>query len=240
MKDLSARCVALLCTAACATVAVVTVWPTDRYVRTDDRNADGRPDVWRQYDDRGQLTEVAIDSNFDGLSDIQEYYDRGVLVRRESDRNFDDEVDLVEEFDAATHEPIRSVVDLDYDGSADLLVLFRDGRPVFAERARPLTINLRQRSEIAAHDSQVVRRGRVGPLVQLADPFRRDTAVRGTHAVAGNADDGVGLSTSSGLSAADVETVSPLVSSTQLVTSDVQPGALTSSSRRSPRGPPLS
>src|SRR5579864_2573753 len=115
MERWSVRWVASLCTVACATVAVVTMWPTDRQVRTADRNADGRPDVWRHYDNRGRLVEVAVDSNFDGRSDVEEYYDDGALVRRESDRNFDDRVDLVEEFDALTHEQIRSVVDLDYD-----------------------------------------------------------------------------------------------------------------------------
>jgi hypothetical protein len=238
MKASLTRCAALLCTVACVTIAVVTVSPAGRYVRTEDRNADGRPDVWRQYDDRGRLTQVAVDSNFDGRSDIEEYYDRGALIRRESDRNFDDQVDLVEEFDAATHEEIRSIVDLDYDGSADLLVLFRDGRPAFAQRARPLTVNLRQGAEIPARDSQLVRRGGLGPLVPLTDPFRRDTAVRGTRAGAGNADDSVGLSTSGGQPAAAVTTVNPLASSTELVTSDVQPRALTSSFPRSPRGPP--
>jgi len=240
MKELLARSVALLCTVACATVAVFTVWPTDRHVRSADRNGDGRPDVWRQYDNRGQLIEVAVDSNFDGRSDIQEYFDHGVLVRRESDRNFDDQVDLVEEFDAATHEQIRSVVDLDYDGSADLLILFRDGRPVFAERARgPLLTTDPQRAEIAARDSQFVHRIGGDPLVQLTDPFRRDTAVRGTHGAAASSDDCVSLSTSRGRPAAGVETVSPPACVTLLVTSDVQPGALTSFLPRSPRGPPI-
>jgi hypothetical protein len=242
MKALLARYVALLCTVACATVAVVTVWPTDRQVRTEDRNADGRPDVWRQYDSRGQLTEVDVDSNFDGRPDIREYYAGGELVRRESDRNFDDQVDLVEEFDAATHEEIRSVVDLDYDGSADLLILFRDGRSVFTERARahPLTTNLRQGTEIAAHGSPFIRRAGVGPLEQLTDPFRGDTAIRRTRATAANSDECVGLSTEGGLPVAGVETVGPLASSTPLVTSNVRPVVHTSSFPWSPRGPPLS
>jgi hypothetical protein len=224
---------------ACAATAVVTVWPTGPHVRAADRNADGRADIWRHYDNRGQLIEVAVDSNFDGRSDIQEYYDGGVLVRRESDRNFDDHVDLVEEFDVATHEEIRSVADLDYDGRADLLVLFRDGRPAFAERARPLTTDL-QHAEMAANDSQFARQGGAGVLVPLLDPFLRDTAVRETHSAAGSADACVGLSTSGGLPTAGMRTVSPLASSTPLVTCDIQPGTLTKSFPRSPRGPPLS
>ncbi|HEV3060696.1 MAG TPA: hypothetical protein VGY48_20800 [Vicinamibacterales bacterium] len=241
MKALSARCVALLCTVACATVAIVTLGgSTDRRVRTEDRNADGRPDVWRQYDLGGQLAEVAIDTNFDGRSDIQEYYGRGGLVRRESDRNFDDRVDLIEEFDEATHEQIKSVVDLDYDGSADLLVLFRDGRPVFAQRAGPRAIQLPQPSESAPHDSERADRRAADPLAGLADPFRGRAAVRGAAAADANAigDECLGPSTS-GLPVAGVETVDPRACSTALVFGDVHAAAHTSLLPRSPRGPPL-
>jgi hypothetical protein len=104
-------------------------------ISTDDRNGDGRPDVWRTFDAAGHLVEVAVDSNFDGRSDVREIYADGNLVRRESDRNYDDRVDLIEDFDEITHEHVRSEVDADFDGSADLLVLFRDDRPVYSEWA---------------------------------------------------------------------------------------------------------
>ena len=59
-------------------------------------------------------------------------------MRRDSDRDFNDRVDLVQEFDPTTHEHVRTVVDVDSDGTADLLVLFQDGRPVFSTgRIRP-------------------------------------------------------------------------------------------------------
>src|SRR4029077_2909888 len=115
-------------------VAALELWPATRLVRTVDQNGDGRPDVWRHYDNRGQLTEVDVDTNFDGRPDIEEYYERGVLVRRESDRNFNGQADLLEEFDVDTHGHTRSVVDTDYDGTADLLVFFRDNRPVFSKQ----------------------------------------------------------------------------------------------------------
>jgi hypothetical protein len=239
MKELSTRCVALLCVVFIATVAAVSVWPTPRDVRAEDRNGDGRPDIWRQYDDREQVTEVSVDSNFDGRSDIQEYYDRGVLVRRESDRNFDDHVDLVEEFDGATREHVRSVIDVDYDGIADLLVLFHNGRPVFSRQAHPLTVDLRPRGAISTYDFQLARRRATDPLAPLTDPFRTDTTVRGTRAASSSADC-VGLSTSGGLPGSSVEAVSPMPSSARLVARDVQPHALTLLLPRSPRGPPLS
>src|SRR5262249_39939648 len=113
--------------------------------------------------------------NFDGRPDIQEYYERGVLVRRESDRNFNGQADLIEEFDVETRGQTRSVVDLDFDGTADLLVLFRDGQPVFSKRSggasRQVTAARFAGAEPAATD-----------LVPLTDPFASDTAVRATHA----------------------------------------------------------
>src|ERR1700729_2648150 len=111
--------------------AAVSLWPPAGYIRTEDHNGDGRPDVWRAYDRNGQLFEVAVDTNFDGRSDVHEYYERGTLVRRESDRDFNDRVDLIEEFDPATREQLRSLEDVDDDGIADLLVLFQGGQPVF-------------------------------------------------------------------------------------------------------------
>jgi hypothetical protein len=249
MKVSPARCVALLCTVACATVTIDAVWsdavwsgavwPTGRTVRTEDRNADGRPDVWRQYDLRGQLAEVAIDTNFDGRSDIQEYYGRGGLVRRESDRNFDDRVDLIEEFDEATHQQIKSVVDLDYDGSADLLVLFRDGRPVFAQRAGPRAIQLPQAAESASSDSERADRRAADPLARLADPFRGRAAVRGTATANAIARECLTPSTSGSLPVGGVETADPRACSTARVSGDVHAAAYTSLLPRSPRGPPL-
>src|SRR5580765_2076236 len=123
-----------ICVVVCAAAASLSWWARGD-VRAEDQNHDGRPDVWRAYDRQGRLASVALDTNFDGRSDVQEYYERGALVRRESDRNFNDRVDLVQEFDATTREALRSVVDVDFDGTADLLVVFQGGQPVFSKWA---------------------------------------------------------------------------------------------------------
>jgi len=223
----------------CAIVAVAQVWPIGRQVRTDDRDRDGRPDIWRQYDRRGQLIEVAIDSNRDGRSDIAEYYDRSALLRRESDRNFNGQVDLVEEFDPATHEHVRSVVDIDFDGTADLLVLFHDGQPVFSKEAHPLTVNwTRQRGEVAGHDAHNGRDEGPDVLAPLTDPFRTDTSVRGW-LVASNPDGCVGLSTSGGLPCPCVDIATPMAPAARLVALLDPPSAPTVRLPHSPRGPPL-
>ncbi len=239
MKTFSAWGVALLCVVTCGTVAKVSAWLDVPRVRVEDQNGDGRPDAWYQYDDRGQIAEVAIDSNFDGRSDIHEYFERGTLVRRESDRNFDDRIDIVEEFDPATHEQTRAVVDVDYDGTADLLVLFQNGRPVFWKHAaRARGTSSKARREIAARGSRKARGNGASRLAPLTDPFRGDLAVRRTRSTAASPDDCVGLSTSGGLPGSGAEAVSPLTPSTPLLSGDVRPSPHRSSFPRSPRGPP--
>ena len=230
----------LLFVGVLATVSAAQLWPAARDVRTEDHNGDGRPDVWRHYDHSGQLTDVAVDTNFDGRADVHERYDRGALIRRESDRNYDDRIDLVEEFDAATHEHVKSVIDVDYDGGADLLVLFHDGRPVLAEHARALAVNLRRGPENGGGASHVVRRAAGGPPLPLADPFRSEAVVQGTRTGVAPSADAIGLTTSGGLPSDDVHIVSPHVASTSLATAVLQPAGLVSLLPRSPRGPPLS
>jgi hypothetical protein len=165
-----------------ATSVVLPAFRAAGRITTADRNGDGRPDVWRTYDAEGRLLDVAVDSNFDGRSDVHEIYVHGDLIRRESDRNFDDRVDLVEDFDATTHEHVRSTVDADFDGRADLLVLFQDGRPAYsswiADRRQPHASSL-----APVLLASQARRGNE-PLVALTDPFGGDTAFRTNATVA--------------------------------------------------------
>jgi hypothetical protein len=176
----------LLCAFAGAVAAAGSSWPAAGYVRTEDRNGDGRPDVWRVYDRSGHTSRVRIDLNFDGRSDVEEYYERGVLVRRESDRNFDGRIDLADEFDPATGEQVRSVQDVDFDGAADLLVLFRDGQSVYSEWAGPATPAAAQAAPRPAAADQ---------LAPLMDPFRHGQTVRSV-GVAAATDACVGVSKS--------------------------------------------
>jgi hypothetical protein len=104
-----------------------------RSTRTEDLNRDGRPDVWRAYGRDGRIARVAVDTNFDGRSDVEEFYENGILVRRQTDRNFDDQIDLVQDFDPATRQIVRSLTDVNADGVADLLILFQNGTPVFSK-----------------------------------------------------------------------------------------------------------
>jgi hypothetical protein len=218
----------------CATAAVIAIPKDGQYVRAEDRNGDGRPDEWRRYDQQGHLAQISVDSNFDGRSDVEEYYDSdGVLLRRESDRNFNGQIDLVEEFDPATHERARSVVDSDYDGFADLLVLFRDGRPVFTKRTPMPSVREVEFSQVT--DVIQFDGGDDDPLVPLTDPFQSDTVVRGIRITARAGC--VGLTTSGGLPCPLVTGATPVASS--LVVPLSQSHKLSSPlAPRASRGPP--
>ncbi|HEX7793195.1 MAG TPA: hypothetical protein VF456_02535 [Vicinamibacterales bacterium] len=117
----------------CLTAAFLSTSLPQRSTRTEDLNRDGRPDVWRAYGRDGRIARVAVDTNFDGRSDVEELYENGILVRRQTDRNFDDQIDLVQDFDPATRQIVRSLTDVNADGVADLLVLFQNGTPVFSK-----------------------------------------------------------------------------------------------------------
>lgn len=159
----------------CAAV-VLASWPFDAgYVRTGDRNHDGRPDQWDVYDARGDLRRTLSDANFDGHSDWEESYEGGCIAQRISDRNFDHRLDVVEEFDPNTCEHTRSVVDVDFDGRADLLVLFEAGRVVLARWApQPGTpdrdIDVAAKVDAAAPPA-------AGGLARFLDPFRGDLSL---------------------------------------------------------------
>jgi hypothetical protein len=117
----------------CLTAGLFSISLPYRSTRTDDLNRDGRPDVWRGYGRDGRIARIAVDTNFDGRSDVEELYENGILVRRQTDRNFDDQIDLVQDFDPATRQIVRSLTDVNADGVADLLVLFQNGTPVFSK-----------------------------------------------------------------------------------------------------------
>jgi hypothetical protein len=227
MRTGSARWLAaFLALSACAT-GFVSYPFDDEAVATEDLNRDGQPDVWRLRDGRGDLTEVLRDSNFDGSPDVREYYDRGVLVRRESDRNFNNQIDLVEVFDAVTGQHVRSVFDLDDDGTADVLVLFQSTHVAFVKRA--------SHTGLAAGGH--TREGRGGTrLLPLDDPFRGDLAIQSERVPAGPPSV-VDLSITSGLPATN-RTIWILAPASKLPDAFLDLIGSTDFGAGAPRGPP--
>lgn len=155
-------------------------------IRTEDRNHDGRPDLWRSFNRYGEVAAVGRDTNFDGFLDVQEFYDRGALVRRESDRDFNDVVDLIELFDRVTGREVRSISDVDGNGVADMQVSFHEGRPVFVRHLDSRSNTAKARSTRPRN----VRTSRNTPntLVALADPFADEPVLTGQGPVASQPD----------------------------------------------------
>ena len=237
MPQLFRRSLAIsLCALACAAAAAVSLWLPAGDLRVHDKNGDGRPDTWRLYERQGRLSVVTVDTNFDGRPDVHEFYRRCALVRRESDRNFNDLVDLVQEFDPATRQHTRSVVDVDFDGTADLLVLFRDGEPVFSKWSRPAPRPAGANAPLYASASA---RATGGSLTMLEDPFSRDLSVSATYGLASSGDF-IGLSTSGGLPASVHDIVSPLAPSSFVFGSRASHASSATIVPYSPRGPPAS
>jgi len=235
VRRLTAKIAALFCVVSCVTVAAVEIWPGSRYVRTGDQNGDGRVDLWCRYDTKGQLAEIDRDTNFDGFPDIQEFYQRGVLIRRESDRNFNGLTDLVEEFDPATHSRIRSVVDIDNDGSADLLILFQDGRPVFSKQ-----IGGREHSHPPRTGHPAVAPYDHGErLIALDDPSKTEAALRNVH-LAVKDSGSIGLSGSGGLPRPSTSPADCFPGVGQVLAARPTSNTLPSLRPHGPRAPPLS
>jgi hypothetical protein len=236
-RSFNHRLAVILCVIGCVAAAMASPWSHAGFIRTEDQNGDGRPDIWRTYDVQGRLAEVAVDTNFDGRSDVREYYERSALIRRESDRDFNGRVDLVQEFEPNTHEPLRSVVDVDFDGTADLLVLFQDGRPVFSRRAQ----------HIAAAGPAGSSGARAAPLPRTADdqlaafddPFRIEFSLRAVRNPVGSGD-WVGLSTSGGLPSSCTDATGPITSPSPLSGSSAYCPSSANVLPHSPRGPPAS
>jgi len=215
----------------CLTAGLFSSSLSYRSTRTDDLNRDGRPDVWRAYGRDGRLARVAVDTNFDGRSDVEELYEDGLLVRRQTDRNFDDQIDLVQDFDPATRQIVRSLTDVDADGVADLLVLFQNGTPVFSKW---MSAGRRDLAETIVARAAAQRSNQ--PLSALRDPFSGDLAVKAVR-VDATADEPFSLPAPTGPVEAVAHPVM-LAATAQTVASDSNLRPATSLASSALRGPP--
>jgi hypothetical protein len=232
MNERLMRWLATILTVSACTSTVLKWWPHTDSVVTEDLNHDGRPDVWRVYDTNHHLTEVFRDTNLDGQLDVREYYEQGALVRRESDRDFNNQIDLVEDFDAVTGARSRSVIDLDYDGRADLLVLFQGKNAVFVKAAPRSTPTPTHR---AAHPPARTD----GGLLALEDPFSADVALRPAYSAI-RIREFVGLSTAGGVPAAQRASFALPDDRSHRLRAWILAATSAELQLGSPRGPPLS
>ena len=207
MKSRFERAVALICVTVCALGALM-----PGFIRTGVH---------------GRFTELQLDTNGDGQPDVVEYYRDGALLRRVSDRNFNGVTDLVEDFDEVTQQRVRSIVDQDYDGTADVLLLYRHGQPVVSERA----------SQSESDNARTPVRRDAPALVSLRNPFGDSRAFESS-ALAVPWETWIGPTAAAGL----LVSAASLSAPTRSLNSPARPvrAELTANrTLRSPRGPPL-
>lgn len=98
---------------------------------TVDINDDGVPDIWSYYvtgADLGASSPMRreIDLNRDGRPDMVAYYNGAELVKEEIDADFDGLVDWTSYYEEGRR--IRSEWDTDYDGRTDMYKYYNRGR----------------------------------------------------------------------------------------------------------------
>jgi hypothetical protein len=231
----------ILCLGSIAGILGLTIrWNTSGVVLMEARSQDGQPEVWESHPDVDESV-VAFDTNLDGRPDERLHYRNGDLVSLEADSDFDNRVDIVEEFDPITHEVVRSLIDVDEDGRADVLVLRQDGQPVFEKWAHQIAP--RENAWISERRATTVFTSPANPLsddsdlIPLADPFTGDLAVRSAHSSRPASRDGL-LSTSGGLPlpATVISCARSSVSVRESAFHSPLPSAFVPTS---PRGPPM-
>lgn len=91
-----------------------------------DVNFDGRIDLIRSFNGRGELSSERLDHDFDGRIDVVNIFEKGVIVRKEYDTNFDGNVDLTRYFDQGIIS--RKEADLDHNGQIDYWEYYEKGK----------------------------------------------------------------------------------------------------------------
>jgi hypothetical protein len=105
---------------------VVVEGEASRVVRKEaDVNFDGKIDVVRNLDTKGELVEERIDTDFDGRIDIVIAFQQGLIVKKTYDTNFDSKIDLWRTFEKGVI--VKEEADLNYDGAVDFWEYYEGG-----------------------------------------------------------------------------------------------------------------
>jgi hypothetical protein len=91
-----------------------------------DINFDGKIDVVRNFNKRGDVVSEHMDMDFDGRVDVVNFFEGGAVTRKEYDTNFDSKVDIWRYFEANV--VVRKEADRDFDGKIDYWEYYEDGR----------------------------------------------------------------------------------------------------------------
>src|SRR4030095_6224206 len=92
---------------------------------TFDRNHDGRPDAWAEYDSREVPRSAESDNNFDGIVDVWYEYRNGRLTTESADTDFNGVPDVKTEY--KNELPIRSVYKPNGSTTASLTGIYTHG-----------------------------------------------------------------------------------------------------------------
>lgn len=91
-----------------------------------DVNFDGKIDLIRTFNQRGDLVSERLDHDFDGRIDVVNWFEQGVIVKKEYDTNFDSVVDVWRYFDKGVVS--RKEADLNHDGKVDYWEYYEQGK----------------------------------------------------------------------------------------------------------------
>ena len=88
-----------------------------------DLNFDGKPDVVRRFNDKGQLVADALDLDFDSVPDVKTTYENNLPVRKELDLQFDSKPDVIRKYTKGQLRELKA--DTDGDGRFDHFELYK-------------------------------------------------------------------------------------------------------------------
>ncbi|MGB9599134.1 MAG: hypothetical protein ACPL7I_01160, partial [Myxococcota bacterium] len=99
--------------------------PVEVVVRKEfDLNHDGKVDMVRIFNDKGEVIREMIDFDFDGRFDTTNYIEKGQLVRQEMDLNWDGKPDIIKYFEKG--KIVRKEISTKMEGKMDYFEYYDD------------------------------------------------------------------------------------------------------------------
>jgi hypothetical protein len=86
-------------------------------IKKEDKNNDGKPDMWIYYNDNKKPVKIESDGNYDGKPDLWISYGEKGQRRTEIDLNFDGRPDMYSYY--LYGQRVKLEIDIDYDGKLD-------------------------------------------------------------------------------------------------------------------------
>jgi hypothetical protein len=93
-----------------------------------DLNQDGKTEIWRYYDENGQIEGEEVDADYDGKLDVISHYQGGVLTMREESHNFIGQATTKKHYEKGVLQLVEQ--DTDDDGKFDTWEFYQKGQLV--------------------------------------------------------------------------------------------------------------